>query len=477
MKRASGVLLHITSLPGAYGCGGFGEEAKRWIDCLAAGGFTYWQVLPFSVPDEFFSPYRSVSSFAGNPYLIDLNALRDAGLLTEEECQSARQGTPYTCEFARLGRERLPLLFRAAERVKDRKPVEEFLTKQGEIANFCRFMALKEQNGGRAWTEWTENTPDPEKVFAWGFIEYTFFRQWEEIHAYARNAGVKIIGDIPMYVSDDSADVWAHPDLFDLDSKGYPRSVAGVPPDYFAQDGQLWGNPLYRWDVMAKDGYAWWRNRIRATLTLFDGVRIDHFRALDSYWSIPATAETAKEGKWKKGPGRPFIRMLREEAGDALVIAEDLGDITPSVRDLIRFSGFPGMGVFQFAFLGDPHSPHLPHLYDENLVAYSGTHDNNTLLGYMWESSPETRRQILDYCNFDGDAWDRSYGHIIKTILASHAGIAIFPMQDLLTFGSDCRMNTPGRSEGNWAWRVTEEQIASCPWETLRHRNALYGRI
>ena len=477
MNRSAGVLMHITSLPGEYGTGDFGEGAKRWIDRLAAGGFTYWQVLPFTVPDEFFSPYRSFSAFAGNPYFIDLAALGREGLLTAQELAGVKQATPYSCEFSRLQTERLPLLFRAASRVSDRTPIGEFLGEHPHIAAFCRYMALREQNGNTSWDTWCETTPDPEKVFAWGFLQYTFFRQWKEIRTYAAEKGIRIIGDLPMYVSYDSADVWENPHLFDLDATGHPKTVAGVPPDYFSEDGQLWGNPLYRWGIMKKDGYAWWRERIAAMMELFDGIRIDHFRALDSYWVVPADAETAKEGHWKRGPGKSFIKCLRETAGDRLIIAEDLGDITDSVRSLIRASGFPGMGVFQFAFFGDPDSPHLPYNYPKNLVAYTGTHDNNTLLGYMWEQSEETRRRILAYCNYEGGDWDHSYDSILKTMLASHADLVIFPLQDLLHFGSDCRMNTPGRAEGNWAWRVTEEQLDSLSWDGFRKWMELYGRI
>ena len=283
MKRAAGVLLHITSLPGGFGIGGFGIEAKRFIDRLADAGFTFWQVLPFSQPDDFFSPYKSYSAFAGNYYLVDLRPLADAGLLTKGELDAARQKTPYSCEFRRLEAERLDLLFRAAGRVTARGAVTEFLRTHPEIEAYCRYMTLRQQNGNAAWCDWQDLTPDPETLFAWGFIQYEFFRQWAEIRAYAHKRGVKIIGDVPMYVSYDSADVFAHPHLFDLDAKGHPKHVAGVPPDYFAKDGQLWGNPLYRWDEMAKDGYAWWRARIAALFDWFDGVRIDHFRALESY--------------------------------------------------------------------------------------------------------------------------------------------------------------------------------------------------
>ncbi len=477
MRRSAGVLMHISSLPGDYGIGSFGKEAKEFAKTIADAGFSYWQVLPFCPTDEFYSPYKSVSCFSGNPFFIDLPTLAKEGLITAEELATARAETPYACEFARLEGERVALLSRAATRVKNKAPVYTFLKEHPQIMRACEFLALHETNERRLWTEWTITEAKEEEVFAWGFIQYTFYQQWLEVKRYANDLGVKIIGDIPIYVSLDSADVWANRDLFDLDEDFTPRNVAGVPPDYFSADGQLWGNPLYRWDVMKKDNYAWWSERIETMLTLFDGVRIDHFRALESYWSVPADAKTAREGKWVKGPGKPFIRRLREVAGDKLLIAEDLGDITPAVNELIAYSGFPGMRVLQFAFLGDTASPHLPHNYDTNVVAYTGTHDNNTLLGYVWEQNDDNRRRLLRYCQYNDKNWDNCYDHIIRTMLASHANLVIFPIQDLLRHGSDCRMNTPGRAIGNWAYRITREQLQSIPVARLHDDLSLYSRI
>lgn len=477
MKRSSGVLMHITSLWGEYGCGSFGDEAKKFIDFLADAGFTLWQVLPFGVPDAFDSPYQSYSAFAGNPYLIDLPSLYRSGLLTAAELESAKQKTPYACEFERLRQERLTLLFRAAARVQNREPIHAFLSENPEIEQFCRYMALKEQNGNASWTDWTVTEPDPTLTDNWAFLQYTFFTQWDEIKKYANDRGIKIIGDIPIYVSHDSADVWANRDLFELDEKGYPTRVAGVPPDYFSEDGQLWGNPLYRWKRMKEDGYRWWCDRLRTALSLFDGVRIDHFRAIDAYWAVPADATTAKEGKWVKGPGMDFVKQLKGVAEDRLLIAEDLGDITGSVHKLMKQAGLPGMRVFQFAFLGDPNSPHLPHNYEEDCVAYTGTHDNNTLLGFIWEQDEATRRRIFRYCQYAGEDRDGSYDYILRTMLASHAARVVFPLQDLLHFGADCRMNTPGRAAGNWSWRITEEQFRTLDASKFRCYNELYSRI
>ncbi|MBQ4324859.1 MAG: 4-alpha-glucanotransferase, partial [Clostridia bacterium] len=477
MKRESGVLMHVSTLWGDFGIGSFGKEARAFVDFLATAGYSWWQVLPFSMPDEYGSPYKSYSAFAGNPYFIDLPTLWREGLITDAELAHARQRCDHTSELARLREERIPLLLRAAARVKDTAPILAFLEEKPEVAQLCRYMALRHANGDTPWQEWTVTEPDGALVLGWAFIQYTFFRQWASVKQYAHERGVRILGDIPIYVSCDSADVWASPHLFDLNAKGYPRRVSGVPPDYFAEDGQLWGNPLYRWDVMKRDGYAWWQKRLSLMLELFDGVRIDHFRAIEHYWSVPASARTAREGKWVKGPGAPFLRAMKEVAGDKLLIAEDLGDITPAVHRLMKQAGLPGMRVFQFAFLGDPSSPHLPHNYPENCVAYTGTHDNNTLLGYIWEQDSATREKILAYCQYTGENWDGGYDNIIRTMLASHARLTVFPIQDLLHYGCDCRLNTPGKAEGNWTWRLTARQMQELDPHRLRRDNELYGRV
>ena len=286
-----------------------------------------------------------------------------------------------------------------------------------------------------------------------------------------------MIGDIPIYVAVDSADVFGHSDQFLLDDKGYPTAVAGVPPDYFSADGQLWGNPLYNWKKMKADGFSWWRERLGFMLELFDGVRIDHFRAFESFWSVPAAAQTAREGKWIKGPGMALIKALKAIAGERLIIAEDLGDITDAVKNLVKQSGFLGMRVFQFAFLGDPKSPYLPHNYKEKCVAYTGTHDNNTLLGYVWELDAATRARIFEYCGYTEADWNKACEAILHTMLQSHAGLVIFPIQDLLGFGADTRMNTPGKPDGNWSYRVTREQLMALDTKKYCRQNELYGRL
>ena len=488
MSRSSGVLMHVTSLPGSHSIGCFGREARDFIDFLADSGFTWWQVLPFTMADECNSPYKSYSAFGGNPYLLDLRILAADGYLTPEELVSAEQETPYACEFGKLAETRLPLLRMAASRATDadRAEIAAFAADNPYLEQFCVFMARRAANGDTPWYEWTRDDMDETEHFAWQFIQYHFMKQWQDIRAYANRRGIRIMGDMPIYVAYDSCDVWANRDQFQLDKEGRPTAVAGCPPDYFAKDGQLWGNPLYDWKRMGRDGFAWWSARIRHMLTLFDGVRIDHFRGLEAYWSIPADAPTAKEGHWVKGPRMPFVRQLHavvkaceEELGyRPLIVAEDLGESTPELVKFVRDSGFPGMRVFQFGFDGNPENIHLPHNYIPNTVAYTGTHDNNTLLGFVWESDELTRRTLLDYCGFTDGNWDRpaSYDAIIRTLMGSVADLCILPIQDVLGFGADCRMNTPGEAKGNWSFRVTAEQLASIDRERFRRMNVLYGR-
>lgn len=476
MKRASGVLMHISSLWGEYSEGSFGTEAKEWIDFLADCGFTYWQVLPFCQTDRFNSPYSSFSAFSGNPFLIDLPSLHRDGLLTAQELATAKQTTPYSCEFARLHKERFALLKKAAARFSDDAALDRFRLDYPYTDDFCRFMTLKEANNGLHWTKWTVDKLDEATLRTWRFIQYTFFTQWAKIKKYANTRGISVIGDIPIYVAWDSSDVWAHPDQFQLDENFAPSCVAGVPPDYFSADGQLWGNPIYDWEKMKEDNYAWWQDRMRFMTQLFDGVRIDHFRGLESYYSIAAGETTAKNGKWVKGPGMALIKALKEVCGDKMLIAEDLGDITPEVYQLVKDSGFPGMRVLQFAFLGDRGSPHLPHNYDNNSIAYTGTHDNNTLLGYVWEMDAPQRKQLFDYMGYTGSNIDGCYDHILRTMFASHAGLLILPVQDLLLYGSDTRFNTPGKSDGNWSYRITKDQLKKIDAAKFRRLNWLYCR-
>ncbi len=470
-KRASGVLMPIFALPSGYSSGSFGRYAYAFVDLLHAGGFSFWQVLPFTATDPFHSPYASPSSFSLNPYFIDIEELHREGLLTDTELAGARERVSYTCEYERLDAERISLLSRAASRFTDDGALSRFLADHPYIEEYCRFEAMRAMGGGRG-----DATEYGEGVYrTYAFISYIFWEQWRALRAYAKERGISVIGDLPIYVSADSAEFAFHPELFALDTEGRPLGVAGVPPDYFSADGQLWGNPLYAWDRMRENDFPFWRARIRHMLSLFDGVRLDHFRGFDTYFDIPYGAASAREGSWREGPRIPFVDMLKEEAKDALLIAEDLGALAPSVGELLAYSGFPGMRVFAFALDGED-SPHIPYRYPHNTVAYSGTHDNNTLLGFFLSLPEEKRTAFFRYCHYKGNDLGEGCRAAIETLYASHAGLLILPIQDLLLYGEDTRFNTPGVAEGNWAFRVTEEQLVSIDtayFATLARR---YGR-
>ena len=476
MKRASGVLMHISSLYGDYKIGSFGSEAKRFVDFLSSAGFTYWQTLPFCLPDEVNSPYKSYGAFSGNPYFIDLPTLRDKNLITDEELFQEKQKSPYLCEFESLKKTRLSLLEKASERFSDFDSLNAFYNDNEEVYKFCEFMALKKANNNLPQNKWKVFTPDKKELNKWLFIEYEFFSEWLEIKKYANSKNVKIIGDMPIYVDYDSADLYFNKQEFLLDKNGNPKLVAGVPPDYFSSSGQLWGNPLYNYKVMKSNGYKWWLNRLNFYKKYFDGVRIDHFRAFSAYYTIKPTEKTAKFGKWVKGPKMNLISKFIENKGDLLIIAEDLGVITNDVIELVEKSGFPGMRVLQFGFLGDSNSPHLPHNYINNSVAYTGTHDNNTLLGYVWEQPSDIKDKITDYFGVDRSRWNDCYDEIIRQMLSSSAGLTVFPIQDLCKYGGDTRLNTPGVTENNWAFRITESALSGIDKNKLNYLNKLYGR-
>ena len=478
MKRTSGVLLHVSSLWGEYGCGSFGAAAREFIDFLSDAGFGLWQVLPFGVVDEYGSPYKSHSSFGGNPFFIDLEELHKNGLINADELSSARQNSPYLCELERLESERFELLSKAASRlsVGEIEKVEAFIKGEPYLEKFARFMALRAANNNAEWCDFVTDEIDEKIYFAWCFIQYEFRRQWQAVRDYAAEKGIKIVGDLPIYVSYDSADVYFEKENFLLDKRERPTAIAGVPPDDFAEDGQVWGNPLYDWKHLKKTDYAFWTDRLAYNLSLFDGVRIDHFRAIDAYFSIPAGAETAKDGKWIKGPGKSLVNKINEVAGDAIIIAEDLGVITDSVRALVDYSGFATTRVLQFGFPASPDNVYKPHNYPKNSAAYTGTHDNNTLLGYVWEISPEARRELFDYCGYAGEDFSEGCRSIIRAMLASHADIVIIPIQDLLVYGRDTRMNTPGRADANWRYRLTREQLDTVDREKYKHLNRIFGR-
>lgn len=499
--RASGVLLHISSLPGEYGIGGFGAPTRRFIDRLHEAGCSYWQVLPFGPTDEWNSPYSGYSAFAGNAYFIDLETLAQEGLLTQEELDAERCDNPYTAQFAKLAQTRRAVLRKAFERAgsEELDRVRAYLASQEDwLPDYALFMALGQVLQKPDWRTWPEalrrheeqacrearQTYAQEVLFE-AFIQYKFAEQWEGVHAYAKERGIQVIGDMPMYVSLNSADVWSHAGLFDISPDGDPKNVAGVPPDYFSEDGQKWGNPLYRWDEMRKDGYRWWVRRLKRSLSLFDVVRIDHFRAFSAYWAVPEEAETAKEGQWMPGPGMDFFRTLFASFGERTprIIAEDLGLIDEDVLKLRDEAGFPGMRVMQFGFIDSQDNPHLPHNYEKNCVAYTGTHDNNTLFGWLWEVLPHQRQYALDYCHFAGDNWQQggydspSCRAMIAALWQSAAGLVLVPFQDLCGFGKDTRMNVPGVAQDNWAYRITQENLDQLDINWLRELNVLYKRI
>lgn len=468
--------MHISSLYGDYSIGSFGAEAREFVDYLSSGGFSYWQVLPFCLPDECNSPYKSFGAFSGNPYFIDLPTLYKKGLISQSDLENAKQTTPYLCEFERLKRERLALLKKASDNFKETDKMDEFYKEFPEVLEFCEFMALKSNNDNLSHDKWTVFNPDKNSLKTWKFIEYEFFTEWLDLKSYANSKNVKIIGDIPIYVDFDSSDLFFNKDEFLLDNNGKPKLIAGVPPDYFSKDGQLWGNPLYNWDNMKNNGYRWWLKRLDFYKKIFDGVRIDHFRAFQDYYAVKAGEKTAINGKWKKGPRLSLINAFKKNLGDFTIIAEDLGLITDGVRKLVEKSSFPGMRVLQFAFLGDENSPHLPHNYINNSVAYTGTHDNNTLLGFVWESSVDNRNKILDYFNIPKERWNDSYDDIIIKMLSSSAGLTIFPIQDLLKYGADTRLNTPGTPENNWAFRITKDGVEKIDFRKYKYYNDLYSR-
>ncbi len=472
MKRSSGILLPVFSLPGHYGCGTLGKNAYKWIDTLKKGGFSYWQILPLGMTDGYNSPYTSCSSFSGNPFFIDPVILFEKGLVTKDELDTQEVADPYLCQFDILREKRYAFLKKAASRVTDRAPIDDFMKNNPHVCRTAEFLALREANGGKAWQEWTVKSPDASELFAWQFIQYEFHREWSELHAYAAKNGISIIGDLPFYVSLDGYDVYSAPEQFMLGKDGSPSCVAGVPPDYFSADGQLWGNPIYNWEKMRSDGYAWWKARLKYMLSLFDGIRIDHFRAISAYWSIPSGAKSAKEGHWEKGPARELIDALGQIADGKLILAENLGMIDEDTQALLKYSGYPGMAVFQFGFDGSPDSVHLPHNYQNNLVAYTGTHDNNTLLGFLWELDEGTRAAVLDYMGNPPDA----HSAIMRALLMSAAGTVIFPVQDVLKYGADTRINTPGRADNNWRYRVTKQQLDTVDWAHFAHLNKIYSR-
>jgi 4-alpha-glucanotransferase len=467
--RAAGVLLHPTSLPG-HGIGDLGEPAYRFVDWLAAAGQSYWQILPLVPVDRGGSPYNGLAAMAGNPLLIAVDDLVRTGLLDRDEGSSSHFPGGKV-DYEAVSNWKSDLLRRAFERFRRstdlsaRRGFDLFQqTQRAWLEDYAHFRALRDLYGEAAWITWPERLRGREpaalersarelalEIEFHAFLQYVFQEQWRALRSYARSLGVEIIGDIPIFVAHDSADVWAHPEFFQLDGEGSPLVVAGVPPDYFSATGQRWGNPLYRWDALATDGYRWWVDRFRRALEFVDVVRVDHFRGFQAYWEIDASEETAVHGRWVDGPGLDLFREVERRLGRLPLIAEDLGIITPEVDRLREDLGLPGMRVLQFAFDGDPQNPHLPSNYTFDTVAYTGTHDNDTIMGWWSSASSAERRVALEYLDHGAlDHWS-----FIEMVMASRAGLAVVPLQDVLGLGASARMNTPGVSARNWAWGMT----------------------
>jgi 4-alpha-glucanotransferase len=503
--RSSGVLLHPTSLPGRFGLGELGPDAYSFIDFLKAAGQKVWQVLPLNPTGYGDSPFQCFSAHAGNPLLISLEKLIEVGILEPGEVRDESDSTAERVDFGSVLRCKLPLLKKAADRFlksvsgDDQRAFEDFCRNNASwLDDFALFMAYKDRDSKLIWNQWPEEVAArrsqalgewrerlKKQIRANQYWQFEFFRQWRDLRAYAQANGIRILGDIPIYVALDSADVWANREYFRLDPQGHPLQVAGVPPDYFSATGQLWGNPIYHWERHKQTGYAWWVNRFRAALNLYDAVRIDHFRGFEAYWEIPAHESTAINGRWVKGPGSDLFTVLQRELGELPIVAENLGVITPEVEAIRHQFGFPGMSILQFAFGNDPQGPSFrPHNYVRDLVAYTGTHDNDTTVGW-WASqgAQDSTRTPEDVVK--EHAFARSYlgftdepihWVMIRAVLSSVADTTVIPMQDLLGLGSEARMNLPGTPSGNWRWRCKKEALTVELAERLLKMVTMYDR-
>lgn len=489
--RSSGILMHISSLPSPYGIGTFGKEAYRFVDFLSAAGQRFWQILPIGPTGYGDSPYQSFSTFAGNPYFIDLDLLHQQGLLEKEDYASLDWGSdPSRVDYGKLYEKRFSVLHTAFARQDSahKEMVRAFAEQNTSwLCDYALYMALKFHFGGLPWTQWEDSirarTPQAVKQFSdllhneiefWQFVQYLFSSQWKTLKQYANKLKVSIIGDIPIYVAYDSADVWANPSLYVLDDDLVPTIVSGCPPDAFSATGQLWGNPIYRWDEMKKDGYAWWMQRLSAATTMYDVVRIDHFRGFDSYYAIPSADTTAEHGVWQQGPGLDFFKVLRKTLGKKNIIAEDLGFLTDSVRTLQKKTGYPGMKVLQFAFDSREESDYLPHNYEQNCVVYTGTHDNDTVCGWFKTAPRADVRFCKRYLNIRRN--EPRGMSMIRAAWSSVGDTAIAPMQDFLELGSAARMNTPSTVGGNWQWRTLPQSLTPELASSMLSLTKLYGR-
>jgi len=492
-ERSSGILLHPTSLPGKYGIGTLGREAMIFIDFLVKAKQKIWQILPLGPTGYADSPYQCFSSNAGNPLLIDFDQLASEGLLTGEDLRKADVFPDGPVDYGKVIMMKYPLL-KKAEKVFNEKARPEYqkdyqlfcLNNASWLDDYSLFISIKEHFGLRPWFEWEPELKMrnksvlkhyqnlfTENIEFQKFIQFIFFRQWSMIREYAQKHDILIMGDIPLYVAHDSVDAWMYPEIFQFDEKKDPIAVGGVPPDYFSETGQLWGNPLYRWDALKDAGYSWWIQRIKANLVLFDMIRIDHFRGFAGYWSVPFGEKTAIKGKWVPGPGKDLFLAIRNELGDVRIVAEDLGVMTEDVEDLRDSFGFPGMKILQFAFDSSESNDYLPYNFLQNCIVYTGTHDNDTIIGWFKKAKKEDRASVLEYMNTTAENihWD-----FIRLAWASVAKMAIVPMQDLLGLGTEARMNLPGTTINNWMWRMKEGQMTNDLAERLGRMTEVYGR-
>jgi 4-alpha-glucanotransferase len=492
-ERSSGILLHITSLPGKYGIGTMGQEAYEFVDFLVTAGQKLWQILPLGHTGYGDSPYQCFSAFAGNPLLINLEKLQQQGLLLKDEMPHETSSHEAETDFGVVFSYKFAVLKKAYQRFKQEKNV----LRERQFDSFCKdnkhwlrdyafFMALKDHHGGKAWHEWDHQVKfrqheamdryrlhlDDEIGF-YRFIQFLFYRQWLELKAYANINNIKIIGDIPLYVAADSADAWANPEIFDFDEQLNPVTVAGVPPDYFSTTGQLWGNPIYNWKRLEEKGFQWWIDRISANFLLYDILRIDHFRGLAAYWSVPFGEKTAQKGQWIEAPGQNMLDAVYEALGELPIIAENLGVITPDVETLRQRYDMPGMKILQFAFDSAEENDFIPHTYDRNTVVYTGTHDNDTTLGRFQESTEEEKQQMRDYFRIDESdpAWS-----FIRLAWSSVSNFAIAPLQDILRLDTKARMNFPGKASGYWKWRYEKEMLTPRHAAELLKLTAIFGR-
>lgn len=488
--RAAGVLLPVSSLPSPYGIGSFNKDAYKWIDFLADAGHQYWQVLPLGPTSFGDSPYQSFSAFAGNPYFIDLDALAEENLLKKEEYSAINWGNnPGRVDYSSIYQHRESILRIAFSRFTDFDALSAFAQEHSFwLENYALYMAIKSTQDNKSWIDWEENLKmrvpstikEAKKDLAQDvqyhiFVQFEFSKQWDKLRTYANKKGIEIIGDIPIYVSLDSADVWQNKDWFQLDENAMPTAVAGVPPDSFSADGQLWGNPLYRWDIMQADGYKWWIKRIEATFAWYDILRIDHFRGLESYYAIPFPAKNARKGSWRKGPGMDLINALKNGVPDARFIAEDLGFLTDGVRQLLKDSEFPGMKVLQFAFDSREAGDYTPYTYEANTVVYTGTHDNDTMLGWIQNAPAKSVQHAMDYIGLTQKD-DMVYA-MIRLAFQTKSNLVVVPMQDWLLLNSDARINTPSTIGGiNWQWRLKEDEISLELGKNMLNFTQLYGR-